>query len=105
MTSNIETDSGAVTNVCRSGPLSDTIITAVADAKDVDPLDLEPLHYSVDPDALDTLFEPAVGRAPTSLELAFSHDGCEVVVQADGEVTVTPPPERGERLTAAANDE
>lgn len=91
MKSNIESPSDAVTNVCRNGPISDTVITAVADAKDADPLDVEPLHSAIDPDALDSMFDPRIGTPPTSLELTFTLDDCEVVVRADGEVLVTPP--------------
>lgn len=91
MKSNTESPSGAVTNVCRNGPISDTVVTAVADAKDVDPLDVEPLHSALDPDALDSMFDPRIGTPPTSLELTFTLDGCEVNVRADGEVAVTPP--------------
>lgn len=107
MTSNTETTSGALTNVCRSGPISDVVVTAVADAKGVDPLDVEPLHSVVDPDALDRMFQPRVGAPPSSLEVTFELDGCAVEVRADGEVAVTPQaPAQGERPTAApANDE
>lgn len=107
VTPNSVTAASAVTDVCRSGPLTDTVVTAVADAKGVDPLDVEPLHSAIDPDALDAIFQPRIGSPPTSLELTFTLDGCEVLVQADGEVVVTPPTaEAEERVTAApANDE
>lgn len=90
MKSNTESPTDAVTTICRNGPISDTVVTAVADAKDVDPLDVEPLHSAIDPDALDSMFQPRIGTPPTSLELTFRLDGCEVVAHADGEVVVTP---------------
>lgn len=91
-----ETQSDEITKVCRDGQISETVVTAVAEAKGVDPLSLEPLYTAIDSDALNQIFDPSVGSPPTALEVSFSVEGCQVVVQGDGEVTVTPP---------AANDE
>lgn len=84
-----ETASDEVRNVCRSGEVSETVVTAVAEAKGVDPLDLNPLYNVVDPDALNSMFRPTVGSPPSSMELQFSMAGCQVVVHGDGEVVVT----------------
>lgn len=102
MKSNTESPSESVTNLCRSGPITDTVVTAIADAKDVDPLDVEPLHSAIDPDALDSMFHPRIGTPPTSLELTFTHAGCEIDVNADGEVVVTPQEEEEAAATTAA---
>lgn len=37
---------------------SEAVIHAVADAANVDPLELDPLYSVLDPDALDTIFSP-----------------------------------------------
>lgn len=63
------------------------VVRAVADAKGVDPLDLDPLYDVIDGDALDAMFAERDGSDP--LELRFTMAGCEVVVQGAGEVTVT----------------
>ena len=86
-----ETAFGAVRHVCHSGQISETIVTAVANAKGVDPLDLEPLYPVVDPDALNSMFRQSAGRLLSSLELCFSMADYQVVVHGDGEVVVAPP--------------
>lgn len=79
-----------VRKVCRDGPLSDTVISAVTEATGIDPLDLPPLYRVVDPDMLDR-----VGRSqaatPSALEIRFRWAGSHVSVRADGEVLVRPP--------------
>lgn len=74
--------------------ISERVVSAVADARGVDPLQLAPLYEVVDPDALDSLFQGAstetdrvVGRA------VFSMAGCEVVVHSSGDIDVTAPNE------------
>lgn len=99
------TTSDQVRSVCRSGEISETVVTAVAAATGVDPLDLEPLYSVVDPDALNSMFCPSVGSPPDSLEVQFSMAGCRVVVRGDGEVAVTPPEETEERASAVATRE
>jgi len=86
-----ETGSDEVRSVCRGGEVSETVVIAVAEAKGVDPLDLDPLYTVVDPDALNSMFHPAVGSPPSSMKLCFSMAGCQVVIHGDGEVVVTPP--------------
>jgi len=78
-----------VRKVCRDGPLSDTVVEAVAEATGVGALDLTPLYRAVDPDALDAIGR-SQGRLSSALELRFRWQGCHVLVQADGEVLVRP---------------
>lgn len=82
--------SDSVTSVCRDGDVSETVIAAVAEATDTDPLDLEPLYTVVDPDALNGLVRQSVGSPSSSVEINFSMAGCDVTVHGDGEVIVTP---------------
>lgn len=78
----------SVTTIYHGGAASDVVVAAVAKAKGVDPLDLDPLYDVVDPDALDRLF--ADGKAGSaSLEVSFTMADCEVVVDGSGEVAVT----------------
>lgn len=69
---------------------SEAVIEAVADAKGVDPLDLEPMYDTIDPDALDSIFRDSPGAGTASVEIRFEMAGCTVVVREMGEVVVAP---------------
>ncbi|MFA9425803.1 HalOD1 output domain-containing protein [Natronorubrum sp. A-ect3] len=71
--------------------VTDAIVTAVADAKGVDVLELPPLWEVVNPDALETAFSPSkrdrtVNRAG---QIAFSYCGYRVLVEYGDSVTVS----------------
>lgn len=68
----------------RSDTRSEAVVRAVANARDADPTDLEPLYNAVDPDALDALFTD--GHADD--RIVFRYCGHEVTVYADGRVLV-----------------
>lgn len=73
--------------------VSERVINQVADVTGTDPLELEPLYHSVDPDCLDTLFETSESTAGQSGgHVQFSMAGCRVVVSADGSIDVSPQP-------------
>lgn len=55
------------------------IVTAVADVIDESPLELEPLHATVDTEALDGMLETADGTEP-DVTVTFEYCGCEVTV-------------------------
>lgn len=78
--------------------ISETVINAVADAKGVDPLDLDPLCDVIDPDALDALFNPVFAGASVT-RLGFEMADCDVLVRGSGEVVVS------QATTAGANAE
>lgn len=65
------------------------VVVAVAEAKGVDPLELEPLGTVIDPEALDRIFTRPEGCRPTG-RLTFRMDGCEVTITSSGELSVTP---------------
>lgn len=80
-------DSGPDADAGGAGGASEAVIQAVAEAKGVDPLDLDPLYDRIDLDAVDRLFASAdvpAGR------LTFDVAGCRVRVRADGQVSATP---------------
>ncbi|WP_135536980.1 HalOD1 output domain-containing protein [Halostella sp. PRR32] len=59
----------------------------VAEALDVDPLDLSPsLNEILDPDALNSLFDSMDGDSMSSL--TFSEWDCTVTVYSDGRILV-----------------
>lgn len=86
--------------------VTERIVETVADARDVDPVDLPPLYTAIDPDALNAMFDTdrrAPGR-PDRLE--FHYVGRVVVVAGDGSVTAEPAAGTDESVeSAAATDE
>ena len=65
------------------------VVRSIASATGRQPHELAPLYDSIDPDALDALFEHARDRS-ASTGVSFSHDGVEVelCVSPDGGLTV-----------------
>ncbi len=72
--------------------LSTTLVMAAADARGVEPSDLQPQLYDiVDPDALDALFESIRANAHSSpVRLTFSEWGCRMTVDSEGLIEVEP---------------
>lgn len=69
---------------------STAVIMAVAEARGVDPVDLDcRLADVVDPDALDRLFSDDRLRASSTPELAFTLGHCSVTVHEDGSASAT----------------
>ncbi|WP_435347259.1 HalOD1 output domain-containing protein [Haloarchaeobius sp. HRN-SO-5] len=62
--------------------LSTQVVEEVARAKDVDPLSLDPIIESVDPDALDRLFD----SRNRGLQLTFEYEGYTVTVDGDRQI-------------------
>jgi hypothetical protein len=69
-------------------PTSIRVVETVADALGTEPNELGPLYETVDPDALDLLFESP--RRFTSGCVTFTFEGCNVTVDADGWIAVSP---------------
>lgn len=65
------------------------VVSAIAEATGDDPLDeLPPLHETIDPDALNSLF---TSRSSTTVsQVSFQYAGYVVVVKGSGEVHVHP---------------
>lgn len=57
---------------------SEAVLRSVATITGVTAVELDPLYETIDPDALDALFE---GNAPASV--TFFYAGCRVVVEPD----------------------
>lgn len=66
--------------------IAETVIEATAEATGTDPLELEPLYTTVDPDALQSL----VGGPPDGANamVTFDYEGCRVTVHRGGRVEV-----------------
>ncbi|MGM0372001.1 MAG: HalOD1 output domain-containing protein [Halobacteriota archaeon] len=65
------------------------VIGTLAEVMDVDPLDLEPLHSTVDPDALNAIISTPPGMEGT-VHVTFTHEDHAITVYSDGEITITP---------------
>lgn len=68
-------------------PPSMQVVKAVADHEGTDPVGLvEPLYDTIDPDALDALFD---GPSDRHGKITFRYHGYRVTVHSDGRVDVT----------------
>jgi len=65
------------------------VVGAVSAVADKDPLDIEPLHSTVDPDALNALFADSK-RGEGDVHARFSVEGYSVTLNSYGCVTVQP---------------
>jgi len=63
------------------------VVSAVAEAEGVDPVDLPPLYNVTDPEALNALFTSDSGGVST---VEFEYAGYSVVVRGEGTVEVRP---------------
>lgn len=96
MTETTSTPSGVSTpdrHVAQYDRLSDdslsvTVAEAVATVAGTDVTELEPLHYAIDTDALERLFEPRANGLRTGGTVTFEYCDCTVTVTAAGEVVV-----------------
>lgn len=78
-----------------SQSVSFDVIAAVAEREGIDPMELEPPEYEalydvINPEALDSLFEPREnGRQRPTGRVEFPFCGYQVVVTSDGDVQVS----------------
>lgn len=70
--------------------ISEACIDAVATLDDADPLELTALASAIDPDALDTLFEPWEDGAPRNSNgrVIFDYTGYTIDVESTGTITI-----------------
>ncbi|ELY58925.1 HalOD1 output domain-containing protein [Natronolimnohabitans innermongolicus] len=71
------------------GDVSVAVVTAVATKRGVEPTDLPPLYEWIEPDALDSLFEPTRTAGPRCGRLEFVYAGHEIVVERDETLELT----------------
>lgn len=88
-------DSGRSENVIQqcnwsqSEELSLRIVEAVAELKDVESTELEPLGRVIDTDALDRLFTPSGESKRQHGTVGFEYEGYHITVTADGEILIS----------------
>jgi hypothetical protein len=74
--------------------LSVVVVDAVKAVLDESPATVGTLYDVIDPDALDSLFEPKADGTPRAGgTVEFTLADCEVTVRGDGDVIVAPPRE------------
>ncbi|SEV89657.1 HalOD1 output domain-containing protein [Halobacterium jilantaiense] len=69
----------------RGESVSESVVLAVSEATDTDPLEMARLADVLDPDALDALFPGDDGTGT----LSFRFNGCDVTVHSDGYTVVS----------------
>lgn len=70
------------------GP-SETLVIAIADVADAEPLELEPLYETVDPDTVNDFVES--GAAPdVGGHIKFTFEGYDVTIHASGLFEIEP---------------
>ena len=67
---------------------TEVIIEALAEAAEIEPIELPPLYEFVDPDALDQLFGEHDGAAHADALLSFQVETWNVFVRADGRIRI-----------------
>jgi hypothetical protein len=68
--------------------ITGTLITAVAEAAAVDPIELPPLYETIDTDAIEQLFERHNETVDSPTTLSFTVETWNVFVRSDGRVRV-----------------
>ena len=71
-----------------SEPLSVAVVDAVATFTNESVTELEPLHYTINTDALERLFEPRADGVRSGGSVTFEYHDCLVTVSADGEIRI-----------------
>ncbi|SEV88569.1 HalOD1 output domain-containing protein [Natrinema salifodinae] len=69
-------------------PLSVAVANAVATFRDEDVTELDPLHYAINADALERLFEPRANGLRSAGSVSFEYSDCLITISADGEIRV-----------------
>lgn len=68
--------------------VSHSVVERIAAIRGIDQAELAPLYDTIDPDALDALYEKDFDGS-----IAFRHAGCRVIVDGDGRVRVSEDPD------------
>lgn len=84
-----EGGAGVVREWSGERPLSQAVVTAVAELTERDPIAMDPLYDWIDPDALDELFGRPSPEAAT-LSVSFRYLDCVVAVTDEGYVHAWP---------------
>lgn len=67
-----------------------TLVLAVAEIADRDPMELDPLYHAIDPDTLDDFVESS-GSKGSEGNVSFAFEGYDVTVYASGLIAIERP--------------
>jgi hypothetical protein len=81
-------------------PASLAVIATLADVLDTDPVELDPLHSTLDPDALDALVRVRNGTNG-DIHVTFTHEGHAITVHSYGDYHTGTRAHSGEPRTGA----
>jgi len=70
-------------------PASIAVIATLADLLGTDPVELDPLHSTVDPDEVDALVRVRNGTNGDT-HVTFTHEECAITVHSYGIISITP---------------
>ncbi|MFB1066643.1 hypothetical protein CP556_03660 [Natrinema sp. CBA1119] len=69
--------------------LTNTIVSTVAELSEIDPTEVERLYDRINPESLETLFQPTNGTAGRNTgQVSFQLDAYTVTVHATGDIVV-----------------
>ena len=69
-------------------PTSTAVIATLAEVMDADPVELDPLYATVEPDALDAIVRVRTGTTG-DLKVSFTHEDHAITVSSYGVITIT----------------
>lgn len=73
-------------------PVTAAVVRGVATVMNTPPTELQPIYETVDPDALDLVFDSTPGNPESrDISVTFRFNECEVRVHATGTIEITPP--------------
>ncbi|WP_408960773.1 HalOD1 output domain-containing protein [Natrinema sp. 74] len=85
-------------------PASYAVVQSLAAVTDTEPESMQPLYKTLEPNALDALFQPGSNDTPRPQgTVSFAHEGHDVTVHASGEIIIDVSEE--ERGVIPAQDE
>lgn len=70
-------------------PVSLAFVATLAEMMDVDPVELDPLHATLDPDALEAIVRVRPGMEGDT-QISFTHEDHAITVYSYGVITITP---------------
>lgn len=76
----------AEVSVEETDSVADAVAMSVATVRDCDPTDLPPLGETVDPDALNDIFQAS--NRGTGVNVTFEYAGFDVTINHEGELTL-----------------
>ena len=71
-------------------PPSHGVVQAISAVKEVEPIEMDSLYDSIDPNALDAIFSDTTDDGESDIRVSFRVDDLEIEVSEDGRVTFRP---------------